>query len=178
MNHGRHRQRADVAPLRTTLVLHHRDQCRMLCTPTLRRWRAAFLAYFTTGRSSNGGTEAANGIIQLHRRLARAYRDRHNHRLRMLLAAGGDPYRMSEEPLSCQVAILSRMSQPKSQSPSLRRRSAGLGPLGAPQGSQREPHPPMYVGGVSVVPHRRDGAPKHRSSSLNVRQKRLVQGPK
>ena len=56
---------------------------------TLRRWRDAFLAYFTTGRSSNGGTEAVNGIIELHRRLARGYRNRHNYRLRMLLAAGG-----------------------------------------------------------------------------------------
>lgn len=56
---------------------------------TLRRWRSAFLAYFTTGRSSNGGTEAVNGIIELHRRLARGYRNRHNYRLRMLLAAGG-----------------------------------------------------------------------------------------
>src|SRR5690606_13043037 len=56
---------------------------------TLRRWRNAFLAYFTTGRSSNGGTEAINGIIELHRRLARGYRNRHHYRLRMLLAAGG-----------------------------------------------------------------------------------------
>ena len=56
---------------------------------TLRRWTDAFLAYFTTNRSSNGGTEAVNGIIELHRRLARGYRNRHNYRLRMLLAAGG-----------------------------------------------------------------------------------------
>jgi len=56
---------------------------------TLRRWRAAFLAYFTTGRSSNGGTEAVNGIIELHRRLARGYRNQHNYRLRMHLVAGG-----------------------------------------------------------------------------------------
>ena len=56
---------------------------------TLRRWRSAFLAYFTTGRSSNGGTEAINGIIELHRRLARGFRNRDNYRLRMLLAAGG-----------------------------------------------------------------------------------------
>ena len=55
----------------------------------LRRWRDAFLAYFTTSRSSNGGTEAINGIIELHRRLARGYRNRENYRLRMLLAAGG-----------------------------------------------------------------------------------------
>ena len=56
---------------------------------TLRRWRAAFLAYFTTHRANNGGTEAVNGIIELHRRLARGYRNRDNYRLRMLLAAGG-----------------------------------------------------------------------------------------
>ena len=56
---------------------------------TLRRWRSAFLAYFPTRRANNGGTEAINGIIELHRRLARGYRNRHNYRLRMLLAAGG-----------------------------------------------------------------------------------------
>ena len=56
---------------------------------TLRRWREAFLAYFTTGRANNGGTEAINGIIELHRRLARGFRNRDNYRLRMLLAAGG-----------------------------------------------------------------------------------------
>lgn len=58
---------------------------------TLQRWRDAFLAYFTTNRSSNGGTEAVNGIIELHRRLARGYRNRDNYRLRMLLVAGGLP---------------------------------------------------------------------------------------
>ena len=56
---------------------------------TLRRWREAFLAYFTTGRANNGGTEAVNGLIELARRLARGYRNRDNYRLRMLLAAGG-----------------------------------------------------------------------------------------
>lgn len=56
---------------------------------TLRRWRDAFLAYFTTGRANNGGTEAVNGIIELHRRLARGFRNPDNYRLRMLLAAGG-----------------------------------------------------------------------------------------
>lgn len=56
---------------------------------TLRRWRQAFLAYFTTDRANNGGTEAINGIIELHRRLARGYRNFDNYRLRMLLAAGG-----------------------------------------------------------------------------------------
>lgn len=56
---------------------------------TLRRWHNAFLAYFTTDRANNGGTEAINGIIELHRRLARGYRNRDHYRLRMLLAAGG-----------------------------------------------------------------------------------------
>ncbi|MCT1448961.1 transposase [Brevibacterium casei] len=56
---------------------------------TLRRWRSAFLAYFTTARANNCGTEAVYGIIELHRCLARGYRNRENYRLRMLLAAGG-----------------------------------------------------------------------------------------
>ena len=56
---------------------------------TLKQWRAAFLAYFTTGRSSNGGTEAVNGLIELHRRIARGFTNRDNYRLRMLLIGGG-----------------------------------------------------------------------------------------
>ena len=56
---------------------------------TLKRWREAFLAYFDTRRSSNGGTEAINGLIELHRRVARGFRNRDNYRLRMLLIGGG-----------------------------------------------------------------------------------------
>lgn len=56
---------------------------------TLRRWKDAFLAYFSTQRTNNGGTQAINGIIELQRRLARGFRNRENYRLRMLLAAGG-----------------------------------------------------------------------------------------
>ena len=56
---------------------------------TLERWRTAFLAYFDTGRSNNGGTEAINGLIELHRRVARGFRNRDNYRLRMLLIGGG-----------------------------------------------------------------------------------------
>jgi len=56
---------------------------------TLKQWPPAFLAYFTTGRSSNGGTEAINGLIELHRRVARGFRNRDNYRLRMLLIGGG-----------------------------------------------------------------------------------------
>ena len=56
---------------------------------TLKQWRNAFLAYFDTGRASNGGTEAVNGLIELHRRIARGFRNRDNYRLRMLLIGGG-----------------------------------------------------------------------------------------
>ena len=56
---------------------------------TLRQWKDAFLAYFDTDRASNGGTEAINGLIELHRRIARGFRNRENYRLRMLLVGGG-----------------------------------------------------------------------------------------
>jgi hypothetical protein len=51
---------------------------------TLKQWREAFLAYFDTGRANNGGTEAINGLIELHRRVARGFRNREHYRLRML----------------------------------------------------------------------------------------------
>jgi transposase len=56
---------------------------------TLRQWREPFLAYFQTAGASNGGTEAINGLIELHRRVARGFRNRDNYRLRMLLIGGG-----------------------------------------------------------------------------------------
>jgi len=56
---------------------------------TLTQWRAAFLASFDTGRSNNGGAEAINGLIELHRRVARGFRNYDNYRLRMLLVGGG-----------------------------------------------------------------------------------------
>ena len=56
---------------------------------TLKKWRREFLAYFDTAGASNGGTEAVNGLIELHRRVARGFRNRHNYRLRMLLIGGG-----------------------------------------------------------------------------------------
>ncbi len=56
---------------------------------TLSRWSEAFLAYFDTGRSNNGGTEAINCLIELHRRVARGFRNYDNYRLRMLLVGGG-----------------------------------------------------------------------------------------
>ena len=43
----------------------------------------------TPAGASNGGTEAVNGLIELHRRIARGFRNRDNYRLRMLLIGGG-----------------------------------------------------------------------------------------
>jgi transposase len=56
---------------------------------TLKQWRAPFLACFETGRANNGGTEAMNGLIELHCRIASGLRNRGNYRLRMLLIGGG-----------------------------------------------------------------------------------------
>lgn len=68
---------------------------------TLRVWRDAFLAYFSTGGVSNGGTEAINLIIEKTRRLAHGFRNFHNYRLRILLAAGGHkPWRTRPAPAS------------------------------------------------------------------------------
>ena len=59
---------------------------------TLRQWNTTYLGYFTTERPNNGGTQTINGVIELHQRIARSYRNRDNYRLRMLLLAGGlDP---------------------------------------------------------------------------------------
>ena len=55
---------------------------------TLRTWKEAFLGYFDTG-ATNGGTEAINGLIELHRRIARGLTNFENYRLRMLLIGGG-----------------------------------------------------------------------------------------
>ena len=56
---------------------------------TLKQWRSEFLGYFDTDGANNGGTEAMNGLIELHRRVARGFRNRENYRLRMLLIGGG-----------------------------------------------------------------------------------------
>ena len=56
---------------------------------TLKQWSREFLGYFDTNGASNGGTEAINGLIELHRRIARGFRNRNNYRLRMLLIGGG-----------------------------------------------------------------------------------------
>ena len=56
---------------------------------TLRQWRTEFLGCFDTGGAKHGGTEAVNGLIELHRRIARGFRNLDNYRLRMLLVGGG-----------------------------------------------------------------------------------------
>jgi hypothetical protein len=56
---------------------------------TLNQWRREFLGYFDTDGANNGGTEAVNGLIELHRRIARGFRNLENYRLRMLLIGGG-----------------------------------------------------------------------------------------
>nr|WP_308216872.1 transposase [Kocuria flava] len=72
---------------------HHAQSGRA----TLRRWKAAILAYFDTAGASNGPTEAVNGVIETMRRVARGFRNFDNYRLRALLAAGG--HRPGGEPL-------------------------------------------------------------------------------
>lgn len=54
----------------------------------LEQWREAFPAYFDTGGASNGGTEAINSLIELHRRVACGFRNREHYRLRVVEARG------------------------------------------------------------------------------------------
>ena len=56
---------------------------------TLKQRAADVLAYFDRPGTSNGPTEAINGLIELHRRIARGFTNRENYRLRMLLIGGG-----------------------------------------------------------------------------------------
>ena len=56
---------------------------------TLNRQRDAFLGYFTTSGANNSGTEAINGLIELHRRITRGFRNPDNYHLRMLLTSNG-----------------------------------------------------------------------------------------
>lgn len=56
---------------------------------TLKVWKKELAGFFATDGANNGGTEAINGLIELHRRIARGFRNRDNYRLRMLLIGGG-----------------------------------------------------------------------------------------
>ena len=56
---------------------------------TLNQWRNAFLGYLTTNRANNDGTEANNGLTELHRRAARGFRNPDNYHPRILLTGNG-----------------------------------------------------------------------------------------
>src|SRR5246127_4344746 len=55
---------------------------------TLTTWRDEFLAYFNTGRISNGPTEAVNLLIKKILRVGHGFRNFGNYRLRLLLHCG------------------------------------------------------------------------------------------
>ena len=55
---------------------------------TLRSWRPEWLAYFHTGKASNGPVEAINLNIETSRRVGYGYRNFGHYRLRLLLAYG------------------------------------------------------------------------------------------
>jgi transposase len=55
---------------------------------TLAVWRHEFLAYFDTGRASNGPTEAVNLLVEKIRRIGHGYRRFDHYRLRLLLHCG------------------------------------------------------------------------------------------
>ena len=55
---------------------------------TIDAWREEFLAYFSTGRISNGPTEAMNLLIKKIKRVGHGFRNFDNYRLRLLLHCG------------------------------------------------------------------------------------------
>jgi transposase len=57
---------------------------------TLAVWRREYLAYFDTGRASNGPTEAVNLLVEKIRRIGHGYRRFDHYRLRLLLHCGID----------------------------------------------------------------------------------------
>jgi transposase len=56
---------------------------------TVSAWQHEILAYHTTGRASNGPTEAVNLLIEKIRRVGHGFRNMKNYRLRLLLRCGG-----------------------------------------------------------------------------------------
>jgi transposase len=55
---------------------------------TISQWQDEVLAYFTTGRASNGRTEATNLLIKRTKRVGFGFRSFGNYRLRLLLSCG------------------------------------------------------------------------------------------
>jgi hypothetical protein len=70
-----------------TCIDSHVPELRRLAR-TLTTWREEFLAYFRTGRISNGPTEAANLLIKQILRVGHGFRNYDNYRLRLLLHCG------------------------------------------------------------------------------------------
>jgi hypothetical protein len=62
--------------------------CESRLARTLLAWHTEFLAYFTTGRISNGPTEAVNLLIKKILRVGHGFRNFRNYRLRLLLHCG------------------------------------------------------------------------------------------
>jgi Transposase len=94
---------ANVLPAQTT-ALRDRYLLRLL-GPDAPPGRSpasgrTLLAYFTTGRANNGGTEAIHGITEVHRRIARGFRNPTNYRLWMILAAGRITHPDLDEPFT------------------------------------------------------------------------------
>ncbi len=55
---------------------------------TISAWQDQLLAYFHTGRASNGPTEAVNLLIKRIKRVGFGFRNFENYRLRLLLHCG------------------------------------------------------------------------------------------
>jgi transposase len=55
---------------------------------TLKKWRREFHALLRHRRRLQGGTEATNGLLELHRRIAHDFCNRENYYLLMLLIGG------------------------------------------------------------------------------------------
>ena len=55
---------------------------------TISAWQDQLLAYFTTGRTSNGPTEAVNLLIKRIKRVGFGFRNFANYRMRLLLHCG------------------------------------------------------------------------------------------
>ena len=73
---------------------------------TLKQWRSEFLGYFDTNGANNGGTEAINGLIELHRRIARGFRNRDNYRLRISSRVQAHRGSVAQKPSSRRAVVV------------------------------------------------------------------------
>lgn len=76
----------------------------------LEEWLETLLAYSDADRSSNGGVEAVNGLIELQRCIASGFRNLKSYRLRMLCQRrrtrwphSAVTHLRSEEPVSSEI---------------------------------------------------------------------------